>query len=88
MVITSTPKKLNTAAIRIAGRTLIARVDTQVAIELGASVHPLTRITANVNNAAINSDGFANDSRIKSPILMSATILLRTLVRVARQTRV
>ena len=57
MVITSTPRKLKTAAIRIAGFALMARVETQVAIALGASVQPLTIITASVRSAVMASAG-------------------------------
>ena len=60
LVMTNTPRKLNTAAIMIAERTPIARVDTHVAIALGASVQPLTRMTANVRIAAISRDGLAS----------------------------
>lgn len=56
-VITSTPKKLHTAAIRIADRGLMARVDTQVAIALGASVQPFTRMTPKVKAKVMSSAG-------------------------------
>ena len=56
-VITNTPRKLNTAAIRIAARGLMERVEMQVAIALGASVHPLTRITPNVSATVTISAG-------------------------------
>ena len=55
--ITSTPIKLNTADISIAARGAILRVDTHVAIALGASVHPLTKITPSVNSTVTNSIG-------------------------------
>ena len=42
----STPAKLQIAAIPMAAFMPIAPVATQVAIALGASVHPFTRITA------------------------------------------
>ncbi len=44
-VMNNTPKKLKTAAMSTALRADIDRVETQVAIALGASVQPLTRIT-------------------------------------------
>ena len=47
-VIAKTPKKLNTAAIKMALRGVILRVETQVAIAFGASVHPFTKTTPNV----------------------------------------
>ena len=65
-VITSTPKKLNTAAMTIAFRTPMARVETQVAIAFGASVHPLTRITPSVRNEATNRVGFCTACRRNS----------------------
>ena len=52
-----TPRKLKTAAIRIAALTGMHRVTTQVAIAFGASVHPLTRITPSVSRTAISSRG-------------------------------
>ena len=54
---TSTPRKLNTAAMAMAAPAFIARVDTQVAMALGASVQPLTRITPIVNSAVMASIG-------------------------------
>ena len=54
---TNTPRKLNTAAIMIAARGLIERVEMQVAIALGASVQPLTRITPNVSATVTISAG-------------------------------
>ena len=49
MVITRTPRKLKTAAIKMALRALIARVETQVAMALGASVQPFTSTTPSVS---------------------------------------
>ena len=57
IVITNTPRKLNTAAIKIAALGDMDLVDTQVAIALGASVQPFTRITPNVNATVIASTG-------------------------------
>jgi len=45
------------AAIIIASLTLIARVDTQVAIAFGASVQPLTTITPRVSRVETKSIG-------------------------------
>jgi len=56
-VITRTPRKLNTAAIIIAAFELMDLVEIDVAIALGASVHPLTNITPNVNITVIASAG-------------------------------
>ena len=58
-VITNTPIKLNTADISTALLGDIARVATHVAMALGASVHPFTKITPNVNNTDTNSMGLA-----------------------------
>ena len=56
-VITRTPRKLNTAAITMAFRALMALVETQVAIAFGASVQPLTRITPSVKTVDTISIG-------------------------------
>jgi hypothetical protein len=58
MVIRVTPKRLKKAAITIAVGTPRHLVDTQVAIALGASVQPLTRITPRVSKTVIKSAGF------------------------------
>ena len=58
-VITKTPRKLNSAAMRIAALGGIHLVTTQVAMALGASVQPFTRMTPKVSITAINSSGFA-----------------------------
>ena len=42
----------------MAGLGPIARVEIQVAIALGASVHPFTRITPNVSNTITSKAGF------------------------------
>jgi hypothetical protein len=55
---TNTPKKLNTADIIIASCGCRALVDTHVAIALGASVHPFTKITPKVNITVIVRVGF------------------------------
>ena len=52
-VMMSTPKKLKTAAITRADRTRMHRVVTQVAMALGASVQPFTKITPNVRSTVI-----------------------------------
>ena len=57
---TSTPRKLQIADIKIAAPAGILRVATQVAMALGASVQPFTKITPSVSSTAINSTGFSN----------------------------
>jgi len=72
-----TPKKLKIAAIIMAGLGAIALVDTQVAIAFGASVHPLTNMTAMVSSADTKSAGlsatadkkFRNDNDMNAPPL-------------------
>ena len=56
-VMTSTPRKLNPALSRMAGRTRMQRVLMQVAMALGASVHPLTKMTPSVSATVINKMG-------------------------------
>ena len=56
-VIIRTPRKLNTAAITIAFLVDRQRVVMQVAIALGASVQPLTKITHRVRNAEMSIIG-------------------------------
>ena len=58
-VMTSTPRKLKAALIRMAGRTRMQRVLMQVAMALGASVQPLTKMTPSVNSTVISRTGFA-----------------------------
>jgi len=55
-VITKTPRKLQAADIAIAAFGRIERVPIHVAIELAASVHPFTIITAMLTNT-INAKG-------------------------------
>ena len=57
IVITITPAKLQTAAMMIASSTSIDRVETQVAIALGASVHPFTKITHRIRKTVIIKAG-------------------------------
>lgn len=54
-VITSVPRKLKTAAIAIAERGDIDFADMHAAMELGASVQPLTNITAKTKTIAKNN---------------------------------
>jgi hypothetical protein len=58
IVINRTPRKLKMAAITIALRTPIDRVDTQVAMAFGASVQPFTSTTPRVNITVIRSGIF------------------------------
>ena len=60
-VITSTPRKLKTAAMIIAARGFNARVATQLAMALGASVHPLTRMTPSVKSTVTQSAGVVDN---------------------------
>ena len=86
IVITNTPRKLNTAAMKIAARGPMERVEMQVAIAFGASVHPLTRITPNVSTTVTISAGLDVSRDIKSEngivmvllSLQSGIFLLRT----------
>ena len=79
-VMMSTPRKLNTALVRMAARTLMHRVAMQVAMALGASVHPLTKMTPSVSRTVTSMAGLektcctndANDSSIRSPALPPA----------------
>ena len=59
-VITKTPRKLKIAAMTMAFLTSIARVETQVAIAFGASVQPLTSVTASVSKVETSSMGFCS----------------------------
>ena len=58
-VITRTPAKLHTAAMIMARSTSIDRVETQVAMAFGASVHPFTKITHSVSMTVIRRAGLA-----------------------------
>jgi len=64
MVMRKTPRKLKTAAIRIAYFAVMARVETQVAMALGASVQPLTRITPSVRTVVTANAGL-DESPVK-----------------------
>jgi hypothetical protein len=74
-VMTSTPRKLNTAAINTAIFGLMERVETHVAIALGASVHPFTRITAIVKRVVITNNGLL--LRFERYVLNSICIFLK-----------
>ena len=49
----------------IASSTLMLLVETLVAIAFGASVHPLTKVTANVRISVTSNIGFESSSVIK-----------------------
>ena len=66
-VMTMTPRKLNTAAIMIALLTPMARVPTTVAMALGASVQPLTKITLSVSRTVTASAGLVVTCCRKNP---------------------
>ena len=59
-VMMNTPRKLKTAAMMTAERTRMQRVVTQVAMALGASVHPLTKITPSVSNVVTSNAGLVS----------------------------
>jgi len=63
------------AAITIAFLGSIDRVDTQVAMAFGASVHPFTKITPRVKTTMMSSAGFPAMLLIKSDKVI--VILLR-----------
>ena len=58
-VMMSTPRKLNTALVRMAARTLMHRVAMQVAMALGASVQPFTSSTPRVRSTDRARAGFS-----------------------------
>jgi hypothetical protein len=55
-VMISTPQKLSMTAIVMAVRGRKTRVETAVAMALGASVHPFTKITPNTSAPVIKKD--------------------------------
>lgn len=57
-VMMNTPRKLKKALMMMAFLALRHRVVTQVAMALGASVHPFTKITPRVNRVVTRSAGF------------------------------
>jgi hypothetical protein len=74
MVITKTPKKFITEARMIAPRTEMARVEIAVAIALGASVHPFTKITPIVRITVTASNGFDATSLTNEKKSMRSTL--------------
>ena len=64
-VITSTPKKLNTADISTAALGVMARVATTVAMALGASVQPFTNTTPKVSRTVTSKTGLFHTCVIK-----------------------
>ena len=64
------------AAMMMAARADMQRVTTQVAMALGASVQPLTKITPSVSTTDIRSNGFASIWLIKSCISIGVTSYL------------
>ena len=82
-VMMRTPKKLKTALMMIAGRTRMQRVVTQVAMALGASVQPLTKMTPRVRATVMANMGdestcwtkYASEtSKIDRFLLMTAAV--------------
>ena len=57
-VMMSTPRKLNAALMRMAARAGMQRVVTQVAMALGASVHPLTKMAPSARITVTARTGF------------------------------
>lgn len=74
-VITRTPRKLKKAAIKIAARGLMERVETQVAMALGASVQPLTKITPKVRITVTTRPGLESIWDTKSGAIPSWLVL-------------
>jgi hypothetical protein len=70
IVISKTPRKLKTAAIMIALLGEIDLVDTQVAIALGASVQPFTKITPIINTTVINKAGLERELRNSDKVIV------------------
>ena len=66
-----TPRKLHTAAMMMALLTPIERVPTTVAMALGASVQPLTKITPRVSSTVTASAGLAKTCCTKNPNVRS-----------------
>jgi hypothetical protein len=64
-VMMNTPKKLSTAAMITAGRIRRHLVVTQVAMALGASVQPFTKMTPSVSNVVMASAGFEHTCWMK-----------------------
>ena len=79
MLMSSTPRKLNTAAMRIAARGDMHRVTTQVAMAFGASVQPLTKMTPSVSTTATSSRGFCVNSEKKYANVRSIKSLPRSI---------
>ena len=71
-VMTRTPRKLKTALIQIAVRSLKHPVVIHVAIALGASVHPLTKMTPSVSRTVSSKMGFGIQ---KSPSLYISILI-------------
>ena len=64
------PQQRQSAAMAIAARGRIARVEMHVAIAFGASVQPLTRITPKVSSTVISSAGLLVMRDMKSDSVM------------------
>ena len=56
-VMTSSPKKLQIAAMAMAGPAFMQRVETTVAMAFGASVAPFTTMTPMLSNVTATSMG-------------------------------
>ena len=75
MVMRKTPRKLKTAAINMACLAEMARVETQVAMALGASVQPFTRITPSVSTVVT-----ANAGLDESPVKKSDMVIVTSFI--------
>ena len=64
-VITRTPRKLSSALMMMAGFTRMQRVVTHVAIALGASVQPLTKMTPSVRSVVSARGGLVRTCPMK-----------------------
>ena len=67
MVMASSPKKLQRAAITMAGVGFMQRVETTVAMALGASVAPLTMMTPMLSRVTTKSKGLDASSVTNMP---------------------
>lgn len=77
-VMTIMPRRLQPAAIKIAARGEIERVETQVAIALGASVPPLTSIAAKISTTDMRNGGLLTSCcrKVENVIIIADRFLL------------
>ena len=72
-VITRRPKKLQIAAMMMAGVGFMQRVETTVAMALGASVAPLTMMTPILSRVTTNNKGLDASSVMNMPHSITTT---------------